>query len=65
MYMLASTVSSKFIQSMGNVEGFQFEVRSNHQALHSHPYFHRSYSIGFGVYIFALASDTKFPTCSD
>ena len=37
VHMLASTVSSKFIQSMGNVEGFQFEVCSNSQALYTHP----------------------------
>lgn len=35
VHMLASTVSSKFIQSMGNVEGFQFEV-CNSQALYTH-----------------------------
>lgn len=29
MHMLASTVSSKFIQSLSDIEGFQFEVRCN------------------------------------
>lgn len=29
VHMLASTVSSKFIRSLGNIEGFQFEVCSN------------------------------------
>lgn len=33
LYMLASTVSSKILQTIGNKEGFQFEVVKLHQLL--------------------------------